>query len=98
MSLLYLFIVTGLLWFGIISLVSGLFASYFGAGRSRKIGFILLTLGTVFIAFVILTQFEGTSVLGFSGVDIGSHLLGMAGAALGGGLGLLLFLYCIMKA
>ncbi len=98
MSLLSLFIVTLLLWFGVISLISGLFAAYFGAGKSRTIGVILLLFGVIFIGFVIATQLDVSAGLGLSKVPLGEHLMGILGAFVGSIVALLLFLYCIMKA
>jgi len=96
MGLLSLFIIGAVLWFGVISLISGLFAAYFGAGKSRSIGVILLLIGMVFIAFVVVTQHS--SFGGLTDVMVVEHLIGILGALVGGIIGLLLFLYCIMKA
>lgn len=94
--LLSLFIIGAILWFGVFALICGLFAAYFGAGKSRSIGAILLLIGLVCIAFVIATQVKDFG--GLSAVRLGEHLMGVLSALVGGIVGLLLFLFCIMKA
>ena len=94
--LLSIFIISLILWFGVTSLVTGVFAAYFGAGKSRSIGTILMLIGLFCVAFVVATQFAEFG--GLTDVWIREHLLGILGAAVGGIVGLLLFLFCIMKA
>ena len=95
-SLFPIFIISLTLWFGVTSLVTGIFAAYFGAGKSRSIGTILMLIGLFCVAFVVATQFLEFGVL--TEVWLWEHLLGILGAAVGGIVGLLLFLFCIMKA
>lgn len=87
--------------FGLFTLLAGLFTAYFGAGKSRAIGFTLSILGILFILlFASLTwevvpmipQYFGDS----RNVVIG--LMGVLGSAVGAVAALIVFLVSIMKA
>ena len=48
---------------GVALLATGMFTSYFGAGKSQKIGFALLFFGIVILALVYLTTFGGVDAI-----------------------------------
>ena len=87
--------------FGLTILFCGLFTSYFGAGRSRKIGIGLVLVG-------LLTLFAWTSItFGISIVtpidawtapQMGVGIAAVAAGALGGLVALGMFLVAIMRA
>ncbi len=102
MEILPLFLVSLILWLGAVLLGTGLFTTYFGAGKSRIIGLVIFILGAGIVAFIVLTQVPSDGPIlaidYFSEVDILPHLVGIAGAILGAVIGLLLFLFSLMKA
>lgn len=87
--------------FALSVLGSGLFTAYFGAGKSRRIGFGLAIVGLLAaLAFVVIT-FEIfpqvlTSPWGLQDILLG--LAGVAGALVGGLVGLIVFLGSIVRA
>lgn len=87
--------------FALFTLASGLFTAYFGAGKSRRIGFGLLIVGLlagfIFIA-ITFNVFPDLATSPWTGEDLMIGLAGVAGAALGGLLSLLLFLASIVRA
>ena len=48
---------------GVALLATGMFTSYFGAGKSQKIGFVLLFFGIVILALVYLMTFDGVDAI-----------------------------------
>ena len=48
---------------GVALLATGMFTSYFGAGKSQKIGFALLATGTIIIALIYLMAFGGVDAV-----------------------------------
>lgn len=87
--------------FAATTLGTGLFTAYFGAGKSRRIGFGLVIVGLlagfVFIA-ITLNIFPELVKSPWSGEDLLVGLAGVGGALLGGLVGLLLFLGSIVRA
>lgn len=86
--------------FGLFTLLAGLFTAYFGAGKSRAIGFVLTILGIAgIVAFIALTW---AIIPGINPVwdesAIVTSLMGVFGAAVGAVAALLVFLISIMKA
>lgn len=87
--------------FALSVLGAGLFTAYFGAGKSRRIGFGLAVVGLLAaLAFVSIT-FElfpelMQSPWGLEDILVG--LAGVAGALVGGILGVLVFLGSIVRA
>lgn len=87
--------------FGLTILFCGLFTSYFGAGRSRKIGIGLVLVG-------LLTLFAWTSITfgisiltpidGWNAPQMGVGIAAVAAGALGGLVALGMFLVAIMRA
>ena len=86
---------------GLFTLLSGLFTAYFGAGKSRAIGFVLTIFGiAVIIAFASLTWNVVPTVVTplFDQEAITTSLVGVVGSALGAIAALMIFLISIMKA
>ena len=86
--------------FGFFTLLAGLFTAYFGAGKSRAIGFVLTILGIVgLLAFVALTWavVPGIEPVWDAGA-ISTSLMGVLGGAVGAVVALFVFLISIMKA
>ncbi len=90
--------------FAIASIIAGIFTSYFGSGKSRAVGGILIVIGIiVFIIFLyganLLSGFLGTpdGILNFQGAVI-QGVVALVGALVGVGIALGIFLLAIMKA
>lgn len=87
--------------FAFFTLGAGLFTAYFGAGKSRRIGFGLVIVGLLasflFIALS-FSIFPEIAASPWTARDIAIGLAGVAGALLGGLLALLLFLASIVRA
>ena len=86
--------------FGLGTLAAGLFTAYFGAGKSRTIGFTLSIFGVLMLLlFAVWTWDLVASVAPiFNSGDVTYGLMGVLGAALGGVVALIVFLASIMKA
>lgn len=86
--------------FGLFTLLAGLFTAYFGAGKSRAIGFVLMILGLVgLLAFGTLTwNIVPTIAPVFDSQVIKVSLVGVLGSAVGAIGALIVFLVSIMKA
>jgi hypothetical protein len=89
--------------FAIASIVAGIFTAYFGSGKSRAVGGILIVIGLlVFILFLYgagLLQFMGTAegLLNFEGTIV-QGVIAILGAIVGAAIALGIFLLAIMKA
>lgn len=86
--------------FGLFTLLAGLFTAYFGAGKSRAIGFVLSILGiTGLVGFASLTWDVIPGVAPYFPPDaITTSLFGVLGSAVGALVALVVFLISIMKA
>lgn len=87
--------------FAVFTLGSGLFTAYFGAGKSRRIGFGLAVFGLLAAFLFFAITFDafpqiGTSPWGLDDILVG--LAGVGGALVGGLAGLLVFLGSIVRA
>ena len=92
-----------MLVFGLASIVAGIFTAYFGSGKSRAVGAILIIIGLiVFILFL-----WGAGVLGFMGTPpeimsyvgvVTNGIVAVVGAVVGALIALGIFLLAIMKA
>ena len=92
-----------MLVFGLASIVAGIFTAYFGSGKSRAVGAILIIIGLiVFILFL-----WGAGVLGFMGTPpefmsyvgvVTNGVIAVVGAVVGALIALGIFLLAIMKA
>jgi len=92
-----------MLVFGLASIVAGIFTAYFGSGKSRAVGAILIIIGLiVFVLFL-----WGAGVLGFMGEPpaimnfvgvVTNGIVAVIGAVIGALIALGIFLLAIMKA
>ena len=84
---------------GVALLATGMFTSYFGAGKSQKIGFALLFFGIVILALVYLMTFGGvTAIPDTFEEDEFNEALTSGIAALGGVIaGMFIILFVLMK-
>ena len=93
-----------MLVFAIASIIAGIFTAYFGSGKSRAVGGILIIIGLI-IGFIflwgagILTSFMGTPAgfLNFVGT-VANGIVAVIGAIIGALIALGIFLLAIMKA
>lgn len=92
-----------MLVFAIASIIAGIFTAYFGSGKSRAVGAILIIIGLiVFVLFLwgagVLT-FMGAppAIMNFVGV-ITKGIVAVVGAVIGALIALGIFLLAIMKA
>lgn len=87
--------------FGLFTLFAGLFTAYFGAGKSRAIGFTLSIIGILgLLFFAVLTWSLVPTLVSpiFQSADVVSGLVAVLGAAVGAVGALIIFLVSIMKA
>lgn len=100
-ELLNVFLAILLFAFGFFTLLAGLFTAYFGAGKSRAIGFTLSILGVLGLLFFAgLTWAIVPSLLpqAFQAEDVVLGLVAVLGSAVGAIGALIVFLISIMKA
>ncbi|MCX6663118.1 MAG: hypothetical protein NTZ75_02600 [Euryarchaeota archaeon] len=89
--------------FAIASIIAGIFTAYFGSGKSRAVGAILIIIGlfvgVIFLWGANLLSFMGTPVelLNFSGTIV-NGIIAVIGAVVGALIALGIFLLAIMKA
>lgn len=89
--------------FAIASIIAGIFTAYFGSGKSRAVGAILiiigLLVGVIFLWGANLLGFMGPPMdfLNFSGTII-NGIIAVIGAVVGALIALGIFLLAIMKA
>ena len=89
--------------FAIASIVAGIFTAYFGSGKSRAVGAILIIIGlfvgVIFLWGANLLSFMGAPVelLNFSGTIV-NGIIAVIGAVVGALIALGIFLLAIMKA
>lgn len=90
--------------FAIASIIAGIFTAYFGSGKSRAVGGILIIIGLlVFVIFLyganLLSGFMGTpeGILNFQGTVV-QGVVAIIGAVVGAAIALGIFLLAIMKA
>ena len=85
--------------FSIASIIAGAFTAYFGSGKSRAVGGVLIAIGA--IVFVLFLGWAGVFSIGlqpiFSGVIV-NGILAVIGALIGALIALGIFLLAIMKA
>lgn len=87
--------------FGLFTLFAGLFTAYFGAGKSRAIGFTLSLVGVLgLLLFAVLTWNVVPTLVApvFDSSIVVSGLAAVLGAAVGAIGALVIFLISIMKA
>ena len=93
-----------MLVFAVANVVAGIFTAYFGSGKSRAVGAILIIIGLiVFVLFLwgagLLTSFMGAppEIMNFVGV-IANGIVAVIGAVIGALIALGIFLLAIMKS
>lgn len=86
--------------FGLFTLLAGLFTAYFGAGKSRAIGFTLIVIGIVFLALFSALTWDLTNMVSpaFDSRNVTFGLMGLLGSAVGAIAAVVVFLIAIMKA
>lgn len=92
-----------MLVFAIASIIAGIFTAYFGSGKSRAVGAILIIIGLIvfilFLWFAGLLAFMGPAPLSWAGKDvIVNGIVAVIGAVVGALIALGIFLLAIMKA
>lgn len=86
-----------LLTFSIFMVLAGAFTSYFGTGKSRAVGAVLLVVGVVVaILWLTLAQYYNYTQPGLADVIWGAFLSILA-AIIGAVIAVLVFLFAIMK-
>jgi hypothetical protein len=100
MALLYVFLAILVFAFGLFTLLAGLFTAYFGAGKSRAIGFTLAVLGILGLTVFAALTWPIVSMIApiFDPSEVTIALVGVLGAAVGAVIALIVFLISIMKA
>jgi hypothetical protein len=100
MALLNVFAAIAIFAFGLFTLLAGLFTAYFGAGKSRAIGFTLSVLGILGLVIFAALTWPIISLVTpmFNKSDVIVGLVGVLGAGLGAVIALIVFLVAIMKA
>lgn len=88
--------------FGIASIIAGLFTAYFGSGKSRAVGAILIVIGIiVFILFLwgatLLKIGTVPDIMNFKDTIL-NGIVSVVGAVIGALIALGIFLLAIMKA
>ena len=90
--------------FAIASIIAGIFTAYFGSGKSRAVGGVLIIIGLlVFIIFLygagLLDSIMGipSGILNFQGTIV-QGIIAILGAVVGAAIALGIFLLAIMKA
>jgi hypothetical protein len=87
--------------FAIASIIAGIFTAYFGSGKSRAVGAILIIIGLIvgvlFLWFGELLGFMGNPPISFKNVIV-DGIVAVIGAVIGALIALGIFLLAIMKA
>jgi hypothetical protein len=90
-----------MLVFAVASVIAGIFTAYFGSGKSRAVGAILIIIGLVvgvlFLWFAGILGFMGEPLYSFAG-SIVNGIVAVIGAVVGALIALGIFLLAIMKA
>ena len=88
--------------FAIASIIAGAFTAYFGSGKSRAVGAILIIIGLIIFGVFLygaglIGSVSAGSILNFKGTII-QGIVAIVGALVGAGIALGIFLLAIMKA
>ena len=90
-----------MLVFAVASIIAGVFTAYFGSGKSRAVGAILIVIGLVvgvlFLWFAGILAFMGAAPFSFAGYVV-NGVVAVIGARIGALIALGIFLLAIMKA
>ena len=96
------FIIVLFLILGLCVLIAGLFTTYFGAGKSRKIGMGLIILGLILGIIFTIPQIRSITGIPPEGTDVSEIIINAAliliAAIIGAAIALVLFLGAIMKS
>ena len=92
-----------MLVFAIASIIAGIFTAYFGSGKSRAVGAVLIIIGLIvgvlFLWFAGILGFMGNAPIEWGGKDIiVNSIVAVVGAVIGALIALGIFLLAIMKA
>ena len=92
-----------MLVFAIASIIAGIFTAYFGSGKSRGVGAVLiiigLIIGVLFLWFSGVLSFMGEPIYSWAGKDVVvNSIVAVVGAVIGALIALGIFLLAIMKA
>jgi hypothetical protein len=92
------FLTVLLLTFGLFMLLAGAFTAYFGSGKSRMIGVVLLVVGLVVaVLWIYITGFSDIIVVNLSTV-VWDAFLNIIAAVIGALIAIGVFLLAIMKS
>lgn len=87
--------------FAIASIIAGIFTAYFGSGKSRAVGAVLIIIGLIvgfiFFWFAGLFSFMPAPLMKFAGTIV-NGIVAVVGAVVGALIALGIFLLAIMKA
>jgi len=90
-----------MLVFAVASIIAGIFTAYFGSGKSRAVGAILIIIGLIvgvlFLWFAGVLSFMGAAPYSFAGYVV-NGVVAVIGAIIGALIALGIFLLAIMKA
>ena len=90
-----------MLVFAVASIIAGIFTAYFGSGKSRAVGAILIIIGLIvgvlFLWFAGVLGFMGMPPISFAGYVV-NGVVAVIGAIIGALIALGIFLLAIMKA
>ena len=90
-----------MLVFAVASVIAGIFTAYFGSGKSRAVGAILIVIGLIvgmlFLWFAGILTFTGAAPFMFEGYIV-NGVVAVIGAIIGALIALGIFLLAIMKA
>ena len=93
-----------MLVFAVVSIIAGIFTAYFGSGKSRAVGAVLIIIGLIVGALFLwgaglLTSFMGAppAIMDFA-CSIVNGIMAVIGAIIGALIALGIFLLAIMKA
>ncbi len=92
-----------MLVFAVASIIAGIFTAYFGSGKSRAVGAVLIIIGLIvgvlFLWFAGILGFMGAAPIEWGGKDIiVNSIVAVVGAVIGALIALGIFLLAIMKA
>lgn len=95
------FLTVAILAFALVMLLAGIFTAYFGTGKSRTIGFILLAVGllvgVLWVYLAGLSDIEALKVCGFTDVVV-QALLDCLAVLIGAVVAVGIFLVAVMKS
>lgn len=95
------FLTVAILAFALVMLLAGIFTAYFGTGKSRTVGFILLIVGLVvgllWIYLAGMSDIEALNVVGFKSV-VFQAILDFLAIMIGAIVAVAIFLVAVMKS